>query len=319
MSNAAQSRAADAVAQQNYQTQLAQNQGFLSRMQATQAQTAAQSQVEQQAIADRSNAALAMRQQQSNAMNQQQQVINAENQQMEAIRQQGDVQGQTLAAATTADQLATAQAQSRAQAAAALASSGVMPQGPGPTDPGGTGDPATNTAVARRLAEAATNIRDYGSKIGAVQAYQAPLTGVNTAIAAAKTGIMPAVTAQQLLASGNQTRLLPSQVAYTNAANTGQATDALLQAREQAGLGIAGLDYGNQSTLANLTQADTTTLAANRAAQEKVNATAQQQIAGIISGIGNLGLYGVGYKFGGPSFLNPYSTGTSPNFPGPSP
>ena len=55
-------------------------------------------------------------------------------------------------------------------------------------------------AGARRTAEAATNIRDYGSKIATVASYDAPVNTTDLAIQANKTGIMPAEVADRFAA-----------------------------------------------------------------------------------------------------------------------
>ena len=56
----------------------------------------------------------------------------------------------------------------------------------------------------------------------------------------------------------------------------------------------ASLQASNKIGLANLAQGDTNTIAANKAAQAKADADYQKSVGGIISGIGNLGLYGAG-------------------------
>lgn len=308
MSSQAQSRNANAIAQQNTATTLAQNEAFQQRIGAASRQTDAQTAVMQQSIADRNAAAQQMRQAQSGALGQQQDVLAAENAQEAQLRQAGDTNAQQLLAATTAAQQAQQQQQYQTQAATLLGQ--AAPQGPGPTDPSG-GDAMTKQAIATRLAQAATNVRNYGAKVAAVGSYQEPLAGITDAITASKSGIMPAQTAEALLKSGNTVRLLPSQVAFQQAGSLGQATDQLLQSRAQSGLDAAGLSYGNATNLANLGQSDTDTIAANRSAQAKADATYQQQVAGIYSGIGNLGLYGAGRIIGLPDFLNPTPTKTT--------
>ena len=304
MSSQAQASAANAIRSQNLATQQAQQDAFIQRMGASNRQTDAQSAVMQQTMADRAAATNIMRQGQQSALQRQQDILDAENKQAEALRGQGDTQAQQLLAQTNQTQLAASQTGAQNQAAMLLGQ--VAPQGPQPTDPRGTeGDTATQGAVSRRLAEAATNIRTYGSKVAAVNAYSQPTQDVNLAITGNQTGIMPAIAAEKLLAAGSGTRLLPSQVAYRNAGDLGAAMDTLISSRGQSGLDTAALSYGNQTGLANLTQSDATTLAANTANQAKADAAAREATGGIISGLGNLGLYGTGYYFGGPSFLKP--------------
>jgi hypothetical protein len=297
-SSAAQSRAADAIRQQNQATSEAQQAAFNQRLQASLAQTAGQTSAMEQTFQDQQDAARQTGAAQLGALKSTQDVLNTENVQAEKLRQTGDLQAQDLLARTNAPALAKAQQDQRDQAAALLAANmPPAPAGPQPTDPsGGTNavanDPANRAAGARRTAEAATNIRDYGSKIGALSAYDAPVNAVNLAVSANKTGIMPAETADYLLRSGSNVRLLPSQVAYGAATGEGQTQLGLIGSRGQNALDAAGLSYGNAIDIANLGQSDATTLAANKAAQAKQDAAYQQSLGGIVSGIGNLGLYG---------------------------
>jgi hypothetical protein len=292
----AQQAQSQAIADQNRATQLAQNEAFTTRNQAALQQTAAQSAASQQSLQDRNTAALQMRQNQMDALKNYQDTINAENAQATALRQTGDAAAQDLLTKTNAPTLADAQTQRQQQAAALLAPR--LPQGPGPTDPAGndaaTGDLATGGALARRTAEAATNIRDYGSRIAAVGSYEAPVQQVGLAITGNRTGIMPAQAAEQLLRAGSTTRLLPSQVDYRAATGMGQAQDLLLQSRGQNALDAASLSYGNATDIANLRQSDADTIAANISAQAQANAKAKAAQAGIIQGIGRIGLYGAG-------------------------
>jgi len=306
MSSQAQSRAANAIQQQNIATQQAQNTAFGQRIGAANLQTEAQSAVMQQTMADRAAATADMRQAQSSAQQRQQDILNAENTQAEALRAAGDTQAQELLARTNAERLAQGQEDYASRANLLLDQS--TPQGPQPSDPQGSGDAATKSALTRRLAEAATNVRSYGSKVAALGAYNQPIQDINQAVAANQYGIMPAQSAEKLLRAGAATRLLPSQVAYRNAGDLGAAMDEILRSRGQSGLDTAALSYGNATSTANLAQSDATTIAANRAAQAKADAAYQQSLGGIVSGIGQLGLYGAGYYGSHPGFLNPKTT-----------
>jgi hypothetical protein len=297
----AQRSAADATAAQNRATMLAQNQGFMQRMLAANAQTESQRQVMEQTMADRNAAATQMREGQMAAMKQQQDILAAENQTADTLRAQGDTQAQNLIASTSGPNLAAGQAASQDQAAALL-SSATAPSILGPsggTDPSGS-DPSTRSALACRLAEAATNYRTYGSKVGAVTSYNQPITMANNAIEANKFGIMPAQAADVLLRSGAPIQMQPAEIAYTGATNRGTATDALLQSRGQSGLDAASLSYGNATDISNLAQTDADTLAANKNKQAQENAAYAQSLATLVSGVGNLGLKGAGYYGGSP-------------------
>ena len=316
-SSNAQKSAANALAQQNAATQQAQQQAFVTRIGAQSNQSDQQTAIAQQMMADRNTAANQMRAGQSSALDQQNQILGRENAQAEALRQQGDTQAQALLDRTNAANLTAAQDQAQQRATTLLEASqqAAPPPGPSASDPSGdasgSSDPVTRAAVAARLHQAATNVRSYGADIAKVASYGQPLQAVGQAISANKVGIMPAAAADELLRGpGAAVRLLPSQIAYQNATNTGGAMDTLLQSRGQGQLNLAGLDFGNTVSSANLEQSDANTLAANKAAQAKADAAYAQQVAGIYSGIGQLGLYGAGYLGG-----NPLASGNS-NVPG---
>ena len=310
MSANAQANAASAIAAQNQATEQAQNAAFFQRNTAASAQTAAQLETMNQTMADRSAAATQMRQQQMQAQREQQQVLSAENTQAVNLRGTGDTQAQLLLGQTSGANLAAAQAASAAQGATLLGQ--AAPQGPAPTDPRAvSGDTTTQDATTRRLAEAAANVRSYGAKTAAVQSYNQPIADISQAVSANQYGIMPAQVADQLLRSGSSTRLLPSQVHYQNAGDLGQALDTLIQSRGQGAMNTAALTYGNAVDQANLGQSDATTIAANTAAQAKADAAYQASLGGLVSGIGNLGLYGAGYYGAHPDFLTP---GSGPTF-----
>jgi hypothetical protein len=311
MSSQAQSAQARAIAAQNRATMQAQQQGFTERLRAGQAQTAGQAAAMQQTLQDQTAAAQQMRDAQMSALKGYQSTLDTENVQAAKLRDTGDTAAQTLLGQTTGPALDQAQTTSAAQAAALLQPS--LPPGPQPTDPSGgnnatTSDPNYQSALARRTAEAATNIRTYGGRIGQVESYNAPLEAINLATSANKTGIMPAQTADYLLRSGSNVRLLPSQVAYGAATGEGQAAQGLLQSRGQNALDAASLSYGNATDIANLTQSDADTLAANKAKQATADAQFQQSLGGLVSGIGNLGLYGAG-RYGG--FGNLFGSGVN--------
>ena len=315
----AQSSAANAISQQNLATQQAQNQGFTERNQAAQQQTAAQFSAEQQTLAQQQEAAQQMRAQQSSALSGTSNTLAALNTQEDQLRQVGDQGAQDLLSQTSGPALQAAQ-QGQVAEASALLQPGLASAtaGPSATDPSGgtnpisadagSNDPAMASALARRTAEAATNIRQYGSKIADLASYSAPTQATNIAITGNRTGIMPAEDADQLLRSGASTMLLPSQVAYQTATNEGGAMNTLLQNEGQNRLDAASLAAGNATDIANLGQGDATTIAANQAAQAKANAAYNASIGSLISGIGNLGVQ-AGAQYGGLSTL--FGTGAA--------
>jgi len=317
-SKAAQ-QAQQAIANQNRMTQLAQNQGFTQRINAGLQQTAGQGEAMRQTLEARDTSATQMRRQQQDALQGFQDTLNAENQRAEEYRRAGDQASQDLLARTNAD-AQISQQKDREQQALALVQQGQDSQatGPAPTDPNsGVQDPVAQAALARRTAQAATNVREYGAKIARAGSYSAVPQETGTAIAANRAGIMPAAFADKLLRAGSDVRLLPSRVNYTGATQMGQAYDTLLQSRGQNALDAAGLSYGNAVDLANLGQSNATTIAANEAAQAKANAEAAQSRARILSGIGNLGIQAGAYYGGGQGlsslFKGPTSTYSLPS------
>lgn len=297
MSSNAQSKAAGAIREQNTTDFLAQNQAFNQRITAGNAQTDAQLEAARQTMADRNASFTQMRDAQIAAQQRQQQILDAENQTADTLRQTGDTQAQTLLQNT--NQQALQQGQADVAAHANLLLDQNAPSGPAPTDPQGTaGDSATGQAIARRMAQASSNVRTYGAKAADLQSYQQPVQDIGMAILNNKYGIMPAQQAETLLRSGSNTRLAPAQVAFRNAGDIGAATDQLIASRGQGALDAASLKYSNAVTGSNLAQSDTDTIAANKANQIKQDAAFQQQVAGLVSGVGQLGLYGAGRASG---------------------
>lgn len=302
MSSNAQSSAARAIQDQNQALVTSQNQAFMQRAEASRAQTAAQLEAARTTMADRSQNFTQMRQAQIAAQQHQQDILASENQAEDQLRQTGDTQAQQLLDATSADKLKAGQALAAQQQNLLLDQN--VPSGPAPTDPQGTaGDAVTGQAIARRMAQASSNVRTYGAKVADLTSYGQPLQDVSLAILANKYGIMPAQQAETLLRSGSSTRLLPAQVAFRNAGDIGSATDNLLTSRGQGDLDTASLIYNNQVQGSNLAQNDVATLAGNKTAQATADAAFNQQIGNIISGVGSLGLYGAGRASGFTSLI----------------
>lgn len=304
MSSQAQKQQSAAIAAANQATMKAQNEGFTQRLNAGLAQTAAQTAASQETIQARNQSATQMRGQQMKALQDYQDTINAQNAEAERLRATGDVQAQALLSATSGSALDQAEQQRRQQSAELLNAN--LPPSPDATNPdSATGrDPVVGGALARRTAEAATNIRNYGSKIARAGSYGAGPQASNLAVADTRFGIMPAQNAEQLLRSGSSTRLLPTQVGYQAATGLGQAQDTLIASRGQNALDAAGLSYGNATNLANLGQANTEQIAKNTLAQTQADLDARKSQAQMIQGIGQLGLYGAGQFYGGGSPLS---------------
>jgi hypothetical protein len=317
-SSAAQSRAAQAVRDQNLATSQAQNQAFNQRMAATRDQSNAQFDTAQRENAARLTQADATRQAQMSALDRQNQTVTAENQTADQLRAAADQRAQELLQSTTAPGgMNQSQQGAQDQAAALLAASQAPgPTGPVATNPDGSGaststnDPVLKTALARRMGIAAANIRQYGADIAKVASYGQPLQDTGQAITENRTAIMPEQEAAKLLASGSAVRLLPSQIAYRNATDYGGAVDQAIQAKAQGENTYAGLKFSNATGGANLGQSDADTAAANKAAQAKADTAWQTQVAGLYSGLGNLGAYAAGRY--GPAIL-PGASGQTPS------
>ena len=294
--------AAAATARSNQQMRDAQNTAFQQRMAATGRQTDAQRASMTQTMADRNAAAALMRQEQSRAMDANKLNLEQENRLAEGYRREGDTKAQELLTDTDAQALAKMQAQ-REQDQNQLLTANMPTTGPGPgaSDPTAGLTSSTREAIARRGAEAATNIRDYGSKIARAASYGAPMFGVGQEIAENKFGIMPATAADALLHSGAPVRALPGQIAYRTAGAEGGAMDEVIRSRGQGELDTAALQYGNETGVANLGQSNAYTTAKNTADQAKADAAYKQAIAGIYSQLGNAAIQGAGYfgLFGG--------------------
>ena len=303
--------AAKATARANQQMRDAQNLAFNQRMAATGRQTDAQRAAMNQTMADRSAAAALMRQEQTRAINANQANLAEENRRAESYRAEGDTAARKLLTDTDAQAMEKME-QQRIASQNLLLDQNMPVTGPGPgaTDPTEGMSSSTRTALARRGAEAATNIRDYGSKIANLASYSAPMFGVGQAVSENKFGIMPAQAADTLLRTGAPIRALPSQIAFRSAAAEGGAMDEVIRSRGQSELDTASLQFGNETGIANLGQQNAYTTAKNASDQARADAAYKQAIAGIYSQLGNAAIQGAGYfglysGLGGPPANSP--------------
>ena len=286
----------------NSQAQMVQNQNnaFMARNTAAQNLAASTGQIQSQGINEQQAAADAMRTRQDQALSGQEQQIQQVNQQASQNDQTGQSLGQTLAGATTAPALAAAQTADAAARAGAVAPTVENIQTSNPlSTSAATGDSAGDSAVQqatlKRMAEAATSVRDYASRAATIGSYSAPSFAVGQAVQANQTGLLPAQLSDQLLKSGEGTKLLPFQTEYGNATNigaTGQQDIQSATAGQQQG---ANLAYGNVVDTSGLSQADKDQLAQNQANTAAAQAKIQQSLGSLISTAGNLGLTAAGY------------------------
>ena len=292
--SASESQAAtDAQRRSNQVTLDAQNAGFWSRNQDARTRLAAEGTAQTTAQGKQQQAFGETQDAQRDAFGDRARTIDAENTSADAIRQEADQQQQSLIDHTNAQRLTQSQADKEAQINAGVAPVAANIETASPL--GGGGDSSgTKQAYAARLASAAGNVRDYGKRLATVASYTAPLTTVGTEIANEKAGIMPAAMANQLLQSGQQIRLLPSETAYRAAGTQGAAKQGSIAAALQGDLGVAKTQYEGGVDTANLQQAGAKTLAENAAIAAKEKATQAKSIGDVISGVGSIGAYASG-------------------------
>jgi len=309
-------QSARAIAEQNAATMEAQNKGFTQRLAATGAQTDAQTEAQRNMLLDETNISNTMRDRQGTALTVQQDILGAMNKEEGGYADAGKQAANLLLDQTDAGHLAQSQTDWQTQAASLLDASSV-PALSGATEPGGTGDdPYTKAALARRAAEAATNIRSYGAKAARVSSYAAPLDLLQNETINSATGIMPAQQASKLLVASAPTILEPAQTAWGQAKDFGQASLAAANQAGQGALGLADLQYKNSTDIANLGQANATVTADNIAKQRQADAAWKASMGGVISGIGNLGMQALGYYGKLPGFLDMNKTAVNlPNGP----
>jgi hypothetical protein len=296
LSASAANRTAAAQRQANSDAFNAQNTGFWERAKAANLQLAEQGQAQNQGMADQQEAFTRQRTAETAALKQRQDTVDQENAQAAAIRAQADQQKSILMAATNKaalDQSQTALAANVNKDVGNVAGN-IETASPlaHPTD--NQGGQATTQAYASRLKEAADNVRSYGQRLATVASYTAPLTTVGQSIEQEKAGIMPTAVANQLLQSGQQIRLLPSDTAYAIAGSEGAAEQAKIRAATQGQLDVARVGFEGATNVANLEQGDTTQLAQNRVADAQTAQAGTQALGSIISGIGQIGAAAAG-------------------------
>ena len=183
-STVAANKAAGVEAKSQAQMVENQNNAFYARNSAAQNLAQATGQIQEQGIAQQQAAADAMRTRQDQALSGQEQQIQQVNQQASQNDQTGQSLGQTLTGATSAPALASAQAADAAARTAAvaptvqniavsnpLAASSDSAQGGTPQS---TGESAVQQATLKRMAEAASSVRDYASRAATIGSYTAP-------------------------------------------------------------------------------------------------------------------------------------------------
>jgi len=310
LSYAGQRAASQAAYDQQVQEVANQNAAFWSRAAAQRAQTEGTFNVQEAGLSAERQAANTLQNQQTAARDAWNQQVQQINQRQQDIAQQGQTASAQLVAQTTAQQQQAAQDAARAQrldVATTAAAPNITVASPMPTETTSAGDIAGRQAYARATAGATQAVRDYASRAADVASYNQPLTEMGLAIEGNRTGIMPTEVAENLLRSGVSTRLLPAGTAFDVAQRTFGATKEAIGSQVQSGLDLANLAYRNATGIADLTQADKDTMAANKAAIDAANAGATTAMGNIISNIGALGARAVGYygtKAAAPTTVN---------------
>jgi len=315
----ASNAASVAKAQQNaaQQTALAQNAGFMQRM-------AAQSDQQQRDYASQTAAIQARGEAESQMEAQQrQQFANREQQIQSANDQTSQIQAQAQKAAADAmaqagpAEMAAAKARQQQQIQQLAAGgvndiqSGTTQTPSGPVAAPTTTDSQTASAIATRLAQAASATRQYAAQRGAVASEAAPLALAGNTAQALETASTPLVSRERQIVSGLPTYLQPTTVGYQNAKNYYQNLLDVISARTQGRLNVSKAIAEGAITNADLVQADRSTFAQNQAAEAAWKA-ASDPLPGILSGVGQAGLYGAGYLGAGTGLSNLLGFGGGP-------
>lgn len=302
MSANAQKSVAEAQMNAAAQAQQAQEQGFFQRMTAQQEQNARDFATQTSAISSENQAQAQFEAQQSQARAQREAQIQQNNQQTQDVGNQAQQLVKSTENQVTPESLAAAQQQQQAQIEA-LASPGTaniasgtsnLPQGQGPTAASASaGDSETQSAIATRLAQAAAATRQYTTNQAKVASYGAVPASLQNTSTTLGTAASPLAFQQKGIEAGQPAYLAPSTVSYQQAGNYYQNLLKAIQARTQGRLNVSNAIATGDITYADLQQADTATAAQNQAAITAWQAEANP-LPGILSGIGNLGLYASG-------------------------
>jgi hypothetical protein len=311
MSASNQASVANAQMQAAQQTQEAQNQGFMQRMQAQSDQNQRDYATQQAAIQANAAGETQMEQQQQQAWANREQQIQAANNQTQAIGAAAQKAAADTQAQVTPEKLAQAQAAQKQQIEA-LAQPGINNISTGTTQtPSGpvAQSPSTNnetaSAIATRLAQAATATRDYVANRAQVASYGAPIATMANATQNLNAETAP-LAFNQATAEQIQPLLQPSTVQYGAAGNYYQNLLKAISARTQGRINVSQAIASGNITNADLVQADQTTQAQNQAAYAAWKA-ASDPVPGILSAVGQAGLYGAGYLGAGSSLGDIFS------------
>jgi hypothetical protein len=306
MSSSNQASVANAQMSAARNTQIAQNTGFMERLQAQADQQQRDYASQTAAIQARQDAQSQLEQSQNAAIQSREQQIASSNQSAQQIAAQAQ---QTTADAQKQVDLQSAQKAQQAQIMQLAASPQGAPAGAaGPTasDPNAapTATPTNETAsaIATRMAQAAAATRDYASRRATAASYAAPLAQLGQVTTNLNTASLPLADRERQIQAALPIQLGPSTTAYQTSSNYYKNLLDVIQARTQGRLAVSGAIGQGDINNADLQQADMANAAQNQAAIAAWKA-ASDPLPGILSGIGQVGSYGAGYLGAGSSLF----------------
>jgi hypothetical protein len=176
----------------------------------------------------------------------------------------------------------------------------------------------TAQAMAGSDAASAKYVSNYGDAQAKLAGYAAPITAVNQAATNTNINLMPTAAADVLLKGSAPSILAPSQLAYTQAGDLGQAINTSNASNEQAGLALASAQNSNADDLANLQQQDAGAITQNTLTQQQQRAAQLSALGSGLTTIGNTGLYAAG-RSGAFTGLSSAITGAASNSTAPDP
>jgi hypothetical protein len=307
MSSQSQASVANAQMSAARQTQIAQNTGFMQRLQAQSDQQQRDYATQQSAIQARADAQNQLETSQNQATADREAQIASSNEQAKTIGSQAQQAITNATSQVNPAQAQAAQQQQIMQLATAGGGAATGPTAAAPADasgnPAGVAAPTSNetaSAIATRLAQAAAQTRDYAGKRATVASYGAPLAQIANVTQGLNTTSLPLADRERQIQASLPAQLGPSTVGYQTAGNYYKSLLDVIQARTQGRLNVSQAIGAGDITTADLQQADIGNAAQNQAAVAAWKA-ASDPLPGILSGVGQAGMYGAGYLGAGSS------------------
>jgi hypothetical protein len=281
--------AASAAANAQAQQRQAQAAAFQQRNQAQQLETQQQAAVQDASQRRYQEVSDQMRTAEDSAQTDRAKTIDKLNVEAQSVRDQVDQNVQQ-----TTQKTITPASMDQAQAASEAArTAGTAPtiQDIAASSPMGQGANApTKSAIADRMAQAAEYTKGYSERLAKLGSYSAPVTETGLATQQLGMNLMPAALADKLLTSGTAARLLPSQLAYSNAADYGKAAIAANTAATGEQMAMTTNRAQSAVDLANLGQADTNANIQTGLNVAQARAAAMNSIGQGATAIGNAGI-----------------------------